>query len=77
MGAALLVLIGLGVFTSESMQTFRENSNGNPKYVISVVGDCDTGIRDSGFAYAPCGGIVLTRSRKAFSRIKPCASAWS
>jgi hypothetical protein len=41
------------------MQNFRENSNGNPKYVISVVGDCDTGIRDSGFAYAPFGGIVL------------------
>ena len=59
MGAALLVLIGLGVFTSESMQNFRENSNGNPKYVISVVGDCDTGFRDSGFAYAPFGGIVL------------------
>ena len=50
MAAAFVVLLGLGIMTSESMQTFRENSNGNPEYVITFVGDCNTGLRDSGFA---------------------------
>ena len=64
MAAAFVVLLGLGIMTSESMQTFRLNSNGNPEYVITFVGDCNTGLRDSGFAYAPTGGIMLKQVNK-------------
>ena len=64
MGAAFLVLIGLGIMSSDSVQTFRDNSNGNTEYVISFVGDCNTGLRESGYAYAPTGGIVLKQVNK-------------
>ena len=36
----------------------------NPEYVITFVGDCNTGLRDSGFAYAPTGGIMLKQVNK-------------
>ncbi|MBU74249.1 MAG: hypothetical protein CMM73_00865 [Rhodospirillaceae bacterium] len=64
MAAAFVVILGLGIMASESLQTFRSNSNGNPEYVITFVGDCTTGLRDSGFAYAPTGGIMLKQVNK-------------
>ena len=32
--------------------------------MITFVGDCKTGLRDSGFAYAPTGGIMLKQVNK-------------
>ena len=46
------------------MSEFREHSNHNPRYVISVVEDCESGLRTSGYAYAPSGGIMLKQVNK-------------
>lgn len=59
MAAAFVILLGLGVYNSDAMTEFRQHSNHNPHYVISFVGDCESGLRDSGYAYAPSGSIVL------------------
>ena len=59
MVAAFVILLGLGVYNSDAMTEFRQHSNHNPHYVISFVGDCESGLRDSGYAYAPSGSIVL------------------
>ena len=59
MVAAFVILLGLGVYNSDAMTEFRQHSNHNPHYVISFVGDCESGLRDSGYAFAPSGSIVL------------------
>ena len=57
--AALVFLLGLGVYNSDAMSEFREHSNHNPEYVISFVKECESGLRSSGYAYAPAGSIML------------------
>jgi hypothetical protein len=59
MGTAVLLVLGVIVFNSETVTEFRAHSNGNPKYVVSYVKDCETGLRSSGFANAPVGSVVL------------------
>ena len=59
MGVAFILLLGISIFNSESYQEFSENSNGNPAYAISVVGECRSGLRESGYAWAPVGSVVL------------------
>ena len=39
--AALVFLLGLGVYNSDAMSEFREHSNHNPEYVISFVKECE------------------------------------
>jgi len=62
--AALDFLLGLGVYNSDAMSEFREHSNHNPEYVISFVKECESGLRDSGYALAPSGTIVLKQVNK-------------
>jgi hypothetical protein len=62
--AALAILLGLGVYNSDAMSEFREHSNHNPHYVISFVEDCQSGLRSSGYAYAPSGSIMLKQVNK-------------
>ena len=64
MVAAFVILVGLGVYGSDAMSEFREHSNHNPRYVIRVVEDCESGLRTSGYAYAPSGGIMLKQVNK-------------
>jgi hypothetical protein len=59
MVAALVILVGLGIYNSDAVSEFRANSNNNPQYVFAFVEDCDSGLRDSGYAYAPAGSIML------------------
>ena len=59
MAAAFVILLGLGVYNSDAMTEFREHSNHNPQYVISFVDDCESGLRSSGYAYAPSGSVML------------------
>jgi len=58
------ILVGLGVYTSDAMSEFRAHSNHNPQYVISFVDDCESGLRASGYAYAPSGSIMLKQVNK-------------
>ena len=59
MVAALVILVGLGIYNSDAVSEFRAYSNNNPEYVVAFVEDCDSGLRDSGYAYAPAGSIML------------------
>jgi len=57
--AAIMLLIGIGFYNSDDMSQFREHSNHNAQYVFAYVEECDSGLRESGYAYAPSGSIVL------------------
>ena len=57
--AAIMLLLGVGVYTSDRVAEFRAHSNHNPEYAIAYVKECESGLRDSGYALAPSGTIVL------------------
>jgi len=57
--AAILFLVGIGFYNSDGMSEFREHSNHTAQYVFAYVEECESGLRDSGYAYAPSGSIVL------------------
>jgi hypothetical protein len=57
--AAILFLLGVGFYNSDGMSEFREHSNHNAQYVFSYVKECESGLRESGYAYAPSGSLVL------------------
>jgi len=57
--AAIMFLIGIGFYNSDDMSQFREHSNHNAQYVFAYVEKCETGLRESGYAYAPSGSVVL------------------
>ena len=59
MAAALVILMGFGIYGSDAVSEFRTHSNNNPQYVLSYVANCNSGLRDSGYAYAPGGSIML------------------
>ena len=59
MVTAVVILVGLGIYSSDAVSEFRTHSNKNPQYVIAYVEDCDSGLRRSGYAYAPGGSIML------------------
>ena len=59
MAAAFVILLGLGIYNSDAMSEFRTHSNHNPEYVFAYVEECDSGLRGSGYAYAPSGSVVL------------------
>ena len=56
----LLVIAAItGLFNSDPVAEFVREGNGNPVYEFAYVEDCETGKRDSGFALAPTGSVVL------------------
>lgn len=57
--AAIMFLIGVGFYNSDGMSEFRQHSNHNPQYVFAYVKECESGLRESGYAYAPSGSLVL------------------
>ena len=59
MVAAFVILVGLGVYNSDAVSEFRAHSNHNPGYVFAYVEECDSGLRNSGYAFAPSGSIML------------------
>ena len=59
MVATLVILVGLGIYSSDAVSEFRTHSNNNPQYVFVYVDGCDSGLRGSGYAYALGGRIML------------------
>ena len=55
----LVLVAAIGLFNSEPVVAFVREGNGNPVYKFAYVEDCETGKRDSGFALAPTGSVVL------------------
>ena len=72
MVAAWVILVGLGIYNSDAVSEFRAHSNNNPQYVFAFVEDCDSGLRDSGYAYAPAGSIVLKQVNRDGTVGKVC-----
>jgi len=62
---AVIVILGVvGVFNTESMQSFRENSNHNPVYEFVRAVPCETGLKSSGYSVAPTGRLFLKQVNK-------------
>ena len=71
--AAILFLVGVGFYNSHGMSEFREHSNHNAKYVFAYVEECESGLRDSGYAYAPSGSLVLKQVNRDGTVGEVCA----
>ena len=71
--AAIMLLIGVAFYNNEGMSEFREHSNHNAKYVFTYVKECESGLRDSGYAYAPSGSIVLKQVNRDDTVGEVCA----
>ena len=71
--AAILFLIGIGFYNSDDMSEFREHSNHNPQFVFSYVKECESGLRDSGYAFAPSGSLVLKQVNRDGTVGEACA----
>ena len=48
----------LGI-SSPEYQEFRKHSNGNDEYSITFVDPCKTGLRDTGYAFAPAKFVLF------------------
>jgi len=55
----ILFIAVFGLAQSEAYKAFKANSNNNPNYAFVSVHNCETGKRESGFAFAPSSTIVL------------------
>ena len=71
--AAILFLVGVGFYNSDGMSGFREHSNHNAQYVFAYVEECESGLRDSGYAYAPSGSLVLKQVNRDGTVGEVCA----
>ena len=70
--AAIMLLLGVGVYTSDPVAEFRAHSNHNAEYAFAYVEKCETGLRESGYAYAPSGSIVLKQVNRDGSVGEAC-----
>ena len=73
MAVALVILLGIGVYNTDAMSEFRAHSNHNPEYVFAYVEDCESGLRGSGYAYAPAGSIMLKQVNRDGTVGEVCA----
>ena len=71
--AAIMLLLGVGFYTSDTISEFREHSNHNAHYVFTYVKDCESGLRASGYAYAPSGSLVLKQVNRDGTVGEVCA----
>ena len=55
----LLLAAAIGFYHTEPVAEFLKEGNGNPVYEFVYVEDCETGNRESGFALAPTGSLML------------------
>jgi hypothetical protein len=60
----LVLVAAIGLFNSGPVAEFIENGNGNPVYKFVYVEECASGRRNSGYALAPTGSVVLKQVNK-------------
>lgn len=70
--AVMLIIIGLMIFPSEEMAEFRKHSNGNANYVWVEAVECETGLKESGYSFAPSGRVVMKQVNDDGSVGKVC-----
>ena len=64
MSALILVFGIVGLFNTESMQSFSQHSNNKLEYRFVRVVPCETGLKSSGFSVAPTGRLFLKQVNK-------------
>ena len=64
MSALILVFGIVGLFNTESMQSFSQHSNNNAEYRFVWAVPCETGLKSSGFSVAPSGRLFLKQVNK-------------
>ena len=57
--AIILIVLGFMMFPSEDMIEFRKHSNGTGKFVKVEGVECSSGMRASGYSYAPNGRVLF------------------
>lgn len=57
--AVILILLGFMIFPSEEMVEFRKHSTGTGQYVLVDTVQCTSGMRASGYSYAPGGRVYF------------------
>ena len=57
--AIILILLGFMIFPSDEMVEFRKNSGPNPTFVMVDSVECESGLRKSGYSYAPGGHVMF------------------
>ena len=57
--AIIIVLLGFMLFPSEEMIEFRKHSGPNPSFAFVEAVDCEGGMRQSGYSYAPGGRVMF------------------
>ena len=73
MGIIAFVLGFLAITQAEAVQEFGKHSNGNRDYSLIVPQSCSTGLRDSGYALALGGGVILKQNDADGSHGDICA----
>ena len=56
---ALIILFAVVLFPPTELREFVKHGNGVPEYEFVTSQPCKTGLRPSGYAYAPAGRIML------------------
>jgi hypothetical protein len=60
----LVLVAAIGLFNSDPVAEFIKNGNGNPVYKFVYVEECTSGRRDTGYALAPTGSVMLKQVNK-------------
>lgn len=60
----LVLVAAIGLFNSDPVAEFIKNGNGNPVYKFVYVEECKSGRRDTGYALAPTGSVMLKQVNK-------------
>ena len=55
----LIIVLAVALFPPHELKEFIKHSNGMAAYELVTSQPCETGLRSSGYAYAPSGGVML------------------
>lgn len=55
----ILGVLAFMLFPTDDMKDFRAHSNGVNKYEWIEATECETGLKQSGYSYAPSGSVML------------------
>ena len=62
---AFVVILGIvGVYNTDTMQSYHQHSNHNPVYEFVRAVPCEDGLRSSGYSVAPTGSLFLKQANK-------------
>ena len=60
--ALIAIILGLMASPSEEIIEWRKQSNGSDTFVIVDAIECQSGMRQSGYSYAPAGHVFIKQA---------------